>query len=390
MRYSSFVERIGGDGSGAWDIHVAATAAKRYGEDVIVMSVGDPDFETPAIVRSAAIKALNDGDTHYTEIEGTPSLRAHIAAYFFSRGGWRAKPENVSVAAGTQNGLLFASMLLLEPGDEVIVPDPCYVTYDATLRASGAIPVRVSPIENSGFRPDIDAIGRAVTSKTRALMITTPNNPTGVVLSREEIAALAQIAKSRGLWVISDEVYSELTFERENISISAMPGMAERTVTISSLSKSHAMTGWRIGWVIGPEEFIRHASNLSLCMLYGLPGFIQAAAVVALQNNDIITAQMRETYLKRRDILFNALQSIPGLQPIRPESGMFLMAHIGDTGLSSREFVKRLYEKTGVSVMDGAAFGLSAQEHVRLSYTTNHEELSEGARRIRVFCQSLV
>ncbi|OKL42668.1 pyridoxal phosphate-dependent aminotransferase [Pseudovibrio exalbescens] len=389
MRYSSFASRIGGEGSDAWDVHVKAAAAQRAGRDVVVMSVGDPDFDTPPAVRDTAIAALQAGDTHYTDVEGTPELRAEIARTFKALAGWDVTADNVCVVAGTQNGLYFAASLLCEPGEEVLVLDPCYVTYDSTIRASGAVPVRVAPHPDGGFRPDIKALASAITPATRAILITTPNNPTGTVLTKDELEAIADLAKRHDLWVISDEVYAQLTFESPNVSISALAGMKERTVTVASLSKSHAMTGWRAGWVVAPEEFIAHASNLSLCMLYGLPGFVQQAAVTALQQSPKIIGEMREVYRARRDILYSALEDIPGLTPFRPEAGMFLMAHVAGTGLTSSQFVHRLYEEQGVSVLDGAAFGPSASGYVRLSYTTHEEALQEGAKRIRAFCETL-
>ncbi|MDB6178286.1 aminotransferase class I/II-fold pyridoxal phosphate-dependent enzyme [Paracoccus sp. Z330] len=388
MKYSPFVERIAGEGAAAWAIHSEAIAAKARGEDVIVLSVGDPDMDTPAAVTDRAISALKQGDTHYVGVQGTPSLRDAIARHASHGMKLPLTAENVCVTAGAQNGLFFASLLLLQPGDEVIMPDPCYVTYEATVRAAGATPIAVPPRAGAGFRPDPDQIAARVTPRTRALLWASPNNPTGTVTSTDEARALAAIACKHDLWVISDEVYSGLTFGVEHVSIASLPGMAERTLTISSLSKSHAMTGWRCGWIIGPEQAIAHAGNLSLCMLYGLPGFVQQAAETALENADAISARMRDIYARRRDALLAALAPAPGIKSVAPDAGMFLMVDISATGMSANEFSWALLRETGVSALDATAFGPSAAGYVRLSFTLNEETLSEAGRRIVEFCRN--
>lgn len=390
MDYSPLVERIAGEGAEAWAIHAEALAARARGEDIIVLSVGDPDLDTPQVVTDAAIAALRQGDTHYTDAQGTDALRRAIAAHCQARFGRPVAAENICVTAGAQNGLFYASMLVLRPGDEVLIPDPCYVTYEATVRAAGAIPVAVPPRADGSFRPDIAAIAARITPRTRAMLLTSPNNPTGVVTSRAEAEAIAELARAHDLWVISDEVYAELTYAVPHVPIAALPGMAERTITVSSLSKSHAMTGWRCGWIVGPKAAIDHAANLSLCMLYGLPGFVQQAAVVALQQSDAIVAEARATYAARRDCLLAALAQAPGVSALTPEAGMFLMLDIRGTGLTAHEFAWSLLRETGVSVLDATAFGPSAAGHVRLSFTLSQEVLAEAARRITAFCRSRV
>ncbi|KUF10968.1 pyridoxal phosphate-dependent aminotransferase [Pseudoponticoccus marisrubri] len=388
MQYSPLVERIAGEGAEAWAIHAEALAAQARGEDIIVLSVGDPDLDTPAPVTERAVAALRSGDTHYTAVQGTPELRATIAQHTTARTGQPFGPENVCVTAGAQNGLFFAALLLLRPGDEVLIPDPCYVTYEATVRAAGAVPVPVPPRAGGGFRPDPAAMAARITPRTRAMMLTSPNNPTGTVTNLEEAEAIAALARDHDLWVISDEVYAELTYGTPHVAMAGLPGMVERTITVSSLSKSHAMTGWRCGWIVGPEAAIAHAANLSLCMLYGLPGFVQQAAVVALEQSAAIAAEARGLYAARRDALLASLSGAPGVSALSPEAGMFLMLDIRGTGLSAREFAWALLRETGVSVLDATAFGASAAGHVRLSFTLNETVLAEAGRRITAFCQS--
>lgn len=389
MNFSSRVEQIAGEGAAAWHIHARALQAQARGEDVLVLSVGDPDLATPAPIVERASAAMQAGDTHYTDCAGERDLRSTIARHFASHGGWDATAENVCVVSGAQNGLFFASMLLLEPGDEAIMLRPGYVTYEATIRVSGATPVEVNTRAEDGFRPDPQAIAAAITPRTRALFLTTPNNPTGVVLDESELGAIADIAREHDLWVISDEVYGSLAFDAPHRCIAALPGMAERTVTVSSLSKSHAMTGWRSGWLIAPTELVEHACNLSLCVLYGLPGFVQQAAIVALEQGDEITERFRRIYRHRRDLVVGRLSEIPDLRVLTPEAGMFAMVDIRDTGLSSGDFAWRLLADQGVSVLDGSAFGSSAAGYLRLSYTLDDDRLADACHRIDAFCRCL-
>lgn len=388
MNYSPLVDRIAGEGAAAWDLHSQAVAAQRRGEDVIVLSVGDPDLATPQAVVDRGIEALQAGDTHYTELIGRHHLRAAIAERF-ARQGVAVGPGNVCAVAGAQNSLFFASMLLLGAGDEAIMLEPGYVTYEATIAASGARAVAVALPEAGGFRPDSAAIAAAITPRTRALFITNPNNPTGVVMSADELAAIAEIAHEHDLWVVSDEVYGELTFDTAHTSIAALPGMAERTVTVASLSKSHAMTGWRAGWLIGLETLVQHAGRLALAVLYGLPGFVQEAAATALAQADKITADMRAVYRRRRELVVERLSAIAGLRVVPPEAGLFVMLDVRATGLDGPEFAWRLLREQGVSVLDAAAFGASAAGYVRLSYVVDDQQLAEACRRIEAFCRSL-
>ncbi|RON24674.1 arginine aminotransferase [Pseudomonas brassicacearum] len=385
MRFSPFVERISGDGVAAWDIHNAAFEAQRRGEDVIILSVGDPDFPTPDFITDAAIEALREGDTHYTEIAGRQALRDAIANRYSPLFGREVQASNVIVAAGAQNALFITSMCLLNTGDEVIALDPMYVTYEATLKASGATLVRVPCSADCGFRLDAAVLAKAITPRTRAIFFSNPNNPTGVVLNREELQAIADLAIEHDLWVVVDEVYESLAFEREHLSLAALPGMAERCVVVGSLSKSHAMTGWRIGWIVANEALIAHAETLVLSMLYGLPGFVMEAALKAVQAHEDVTDGMRDIYRRRRDLVVKGLSNCPGISVLNPDAGMFVLMDVRDTGLTSLEFAWRLLREARVSVLDAAAFGEPAQGFVRLSFTLGEERQAQACQRIRDF-----
>src|SRR5580698_9931365 len=389
MKYSSLVERLQGKRTSAWEIHHAAQQARARGEDVIVLSVGDPDFATPESIVERAVDALRDGDTHYTAVVGREPLRAAIAHEHTRTTGRAVGVENVMLCAGAQNGIFAAALCLCEPGDEVIVPEPLYLTYEACVRASGAtlVPVPVDPAR--GFHLDCDALKAAITPRTKAIFFATPCNPTGVVMPRADLERIAQLAVLHDLWVVSDEVYADLTFEREHVSIASLDGMAERTVTLGSLSKSHAMPGWRVGWAIGPKTLMEHLGRLALCMLYGLPGFVQQAALTAIEHKAPIVAEMREIYRRRRDLVYARLSQVPGLRCLLPEAGMFMMVDVRGTGLDPVDFTWQLFNAQGVSLLDASAFGETANGYVRLGFVVDEARLVQACDRIAAFVEGL-
>lgn len=389
MKYSSRVEGLQGRRTSAWEIHRVAQQAAANGNDVIVLSVGDPDFATPAPIVERAIDALRGGDTHYSAVSGRDPLRAAIAEEQARMTRCAVGAANVILTAGAQNGVFATSLCLLEAGDEVIVPEPMYLTYEACVRAAGAtlVPVPVDPAR--AFHLDCDALERAVTPRTKAIFFATPCNPTGVVMPRADLERIARLACEHDLWVLSDEVYADLTFEREHVSIMSLPGMAERTVTLGSLSKSHAMAGWRVGWAIGPTQLIEHMGRLALAMLYGLPGFIQQAALTALQEKSRIVAQMRDIYRRRRDVVFERLSRVPRLRCLLPEAGMFMMVDVSGTGLDTVDFTWQLFRAQGVSVLDASAFGETANGFVRLGFVVDEARLAEACERIAAFVAAL-
>ncbi|MFK8019740.1 MAG: pyridoxal phosphate-dependent aminotransferase [Pseudomonadales bacterium] len=389
LHYSPRVERVAGDGADAWELHGLALQESQTDPDVIVLSVGDPDFDTPKTIVDRAIGALESGDTHYTSMSGRDNLRDAVAKETMRLGGPAVSADNVTILAGAQNALFTASLCILSPGDEVICLDPMYVTYEAYLGVSGATLVRVKSSADSGFRPDVDAIRNAVNSNTKAIAFSNPANPSGIVFSQHELTAIANIAIEHELWVIADEVYATLTFERPHIPMASLPGMSERTITVSSLSKSHAMTGWRIGWLVANAALIKHVENMSLCMLYGLPGFIQEAAVEALTGSVHESERMRDVYRQRRDLVTKLLSNNPALSLIPAEAGMFIMLDVRGTGLSGAQFAQQLYNSEKVSVLDGAAFADSAIDFVRLSFTNSESVLSEACQRISRFVNTL-
>ena len=387
--FSDRVHRIADEGSSAWDIHYAALAAVQTDPDVIVLSVGDPDFSTPSHIVNALSESAQAGDTHYTPILGIDELRDAVAQKLRSQGAVHIQRENIAIVAGAQNALFAAAQCTLELGDEVITFDPAYVTYEATVGAAGAKLIRVTGDAGNGFRPNIDALEKAITAKTRAIAFSNPNNPTGTAFTAGEFERINALAIKYDLWVWSDEVYADLVFEHQHQSISHFDQMNDRAICIGSLSKSHAMTGWRVGWIAGPAELIGHVENLSLCMLYGLPEFIQKAGAQAITHGELDVQQMRTTYCTRRDLLVSQLQGLSNVSLLIPQAGMFLLMDIRDTGLSSQDFVKGLYEQYNVSVLDGAAFSPALEGFLRLSFTNGETALIDACERIKIFINQL-
>ena len=382
MKFSALTGRIGGTGADAWLTHYQAAEARARGEDVIVLSVGDPDIDTPAPVLERAIEQLRRGDTHYVAAAGRPELRQAIARTHTARTGQAVSAENVVYLAGAQNALFVASLCLAGPGDEVVSFEPMYPTYPATLEVGGARLVRAPAV--AGLRPDLAALASLITARTRAIVWASPNNPSGIVFNEAELAVIGELARRHDLWLIVDEVYAGLA------PGGRVPGLAarlpERVVTLGSLSKSHAMTGWRAGWLVGPRELAVNAELLAMCMLFGLPGFVQEAAITALAIAPEAEQRAREFCRTRQQRFAAGLKGIAQLRIIEPEAGMFMLLDVSASGLPGAGFVRALYAAQKVSVMDGAAFGAATAGCVRVCFATDEASIDRACERIRRFC----
>jgi polar amino acid transport system ATP-binding protein/arginine:pyruvate transaminase len=387
VKFSQLVTRIAGDGADAWRTHYAAQAAQERGEDVIILSIGDPALSTPQAVVDRAIDAMRAEDTHYTTARGRETLRRAIAQLHARRSGQQVGEDEVVVTAGAQNALLTAAMCLAGEGDELLTFDPYYATYPGTLKSSGATLVPVPLRAENRFRLDLADLAAAITVRTRALFFANPGNPTGIILSDEELADIGAIARRHDLWIVADEVYAGIAPGGRVPSLADR--MPERVVTVGSLSKTHAMCGWRAGWMIGPKTLMDHAENLLISMLYGLPGFIQEAALVALDIADESERKTRDYCTRRAQLMVEHLKDIPGTAVLAPQAGMFLLLDIRGTGLDSTAFTERLFRAHGVAVMDGGAFGEQARGFVRLSFAIDETLIVEACRRIRQFCEGL-
>ncbi len=390
MRFASLVDRVSGRGAEAWALHgLGVEQERRTGKPVIFLTVGDTDFDTPMVIQDAAVASMRGGNTHYTPIVGTRQLRAAIADWHEETSGQKVSPSQVVVAPGAQCALFCVMQCLAGAGDEVITTDPCYSTYEAVIGASGARMVTVPLLPDRNFALDLKALRQAVTPRTRVILLNTPHNPTGAVLQPEELEAVAALCRDNDLWLMSDEVYGAVTFDHSHRSPAALPGMAERCVVISSLSKSHAMTGWRLGWAIGPEALTPHLDNLMLCMLYGCPGFIQDAAVAALTDGRSAVAEMRAAYHRRRDLLAPWLDRLPGLSCASPEGGMFAMLDVRQTGMDAESFARGLLAEESVAILPGGGFGEQAEGFCRVSLGFSDETLAEACRRIEAYATRL-
>jgi arginine:pyruvate transaminase len=386
MRFSPLVDRLGGKGADAWRIHFEGMRQRAQGRDVILLTVGDPDQAPPEAVIEATVASLRRHRTHYSPIVGHPELRAAVAARVARRSGRACSAENVVIVPGAQAGLYCVLQCVAGDGDEVLIPEPIYATYEAVVGASGARLVTVPLRPESGFHPDLATIERALTPRTRVLWINTPHNPTGAVLSASEVEAIAALCRRRGLWLLSDEVYEDLTFARPHASAW---GIAEQCVVVSSLSKSHAIPGFRAGWIVAPKPLVDHLFNLVLCMLYGGPPFIQDGALGALATDLPEVAALREDYRRRASLLADMLMAAPKCRVTLPEGGMFLMLDVRDSGLGAEAFARALLAREAVALLPCDGFGPSGAGQLRISLAAPDGRLVEAGERILRFTRAL-
>jgi len=389
VRFSPLVDRIAGEETGAWRVHAEGVRSREAGHEVIFLTVGDPDQAAPAPVLDATIEALRRNRTGYSPIIGYPQVRTAVAERMHRRTGQPCSADNVVLTPGTQGGLFCAVNCLAGPGDEVILPEPIYGPYAGVIGASGARMVSVPLRAEKGFHPDLDSLACAVTPRTRVIWINSPHNPTGAVFTADEVAGIAALCREHDLWLLSDEVYEDLTFARPHTSPWSLPGMAERTIVASSLSKSHAMAGFRFGWVIGPPALSRHLFDFLLCMYFGGPAFIQDGAMAALGSELPEVTALRKTYRYRALLLSGILADAPNCRAIPPEGGMFVLFDVRGTGLGAQDFARQLLLGEDVALLPCDGFGPSAVGYLRIALTAPEPRLEEAGRRIVRFAQGL-
>jgi arginine:pyruvate transaminase len=385
-RPSSRISGIVPSGKGGWEVHFAAIDRREAGEDIIVLSVGDHDFETPQETVEACVEALREGHHHYTQLPGMPRLRAAMAAVSTRSTGRPASAAQVIATPGGQSALYSAVQGVLDPGDHAVVVAPYYATYPGTFRAAGAGFTVVEAQSRDGFQPRAEAVEAALVENTRAILINSPNNPTGAVYSRASLEGLADLCIRRDLWLLSDEVYWTLG-GGGHVSPRALPGMAERTLVINSMSKSHGMTGWRIGWLTGPEELIALLVSLNLVSTYGLSDFVSRAAIAALEK-DFGVREIAARYAARRRVFVDALRGLDGVTVRGSEGGMYVMLDISAIDPDDERFAWSLLDAEKVAVMPGSSFGEAARGHVRISLCQADAVLGEAAGRLRRFASA--
>jgi len=370
----------------AFEVSARARALEATGKSIVYLQIGEPDFDTPANVRAAAKKALDDGLTHYPPYPGLPDLRAAIADDTTARRGFDVKPENVFVTVGGKGVMVYAIMALIDPGDEVIVPDPGYPIYESITRFVGGTPVPIPIRQANEFRMDIDELASLITPRTKLLVINSPENPTGGVLTRADIERIAELAQRHDLVVLSDEIYGRILYDgAEHVSIASLDGMAERTITLDGFSKTYAMTGWRMGYAIVPDWLIKAYSQLIINTISGVTAFAQAGAIEALRGPQGEVEAMVEEFRARRDLVVDGLNEIPGFDCLRPQGAFYVFPDISETGMTGAELADKLLLDAGVCVLAGTAFGGIGDNHIRISYANSRENLTEALRRIRSF-----
>ena len=352
--------------------------------ECISLGVGEPDFKTPWAVREAGIESLEHGRTRYTSNAGLKELRAEIARYLDRRMGLKYDPaKEVLVTVGGSEAIDMCIRTLVQPGDEVIIPEPCFVCYEPITTLSGGVPVHVACHQEDEFRLRADALKAAITPRTKLLIMPFPNNPTGAVMERADLEAIAEVLRGTDIMVLSDEIYAELNYGLQNhVSIATLPGMAERTVVVNGFSKTYAMTGWRLGYACGPAPIIKIMTKIHQSAIMSAPTTSQYAAITALKDCDGEIERMRNEYNMRRRLVVKSFNDM-GLSCFEPRGAFYAFPCIKFSGMTSEEFCTKLLEQKHVAIIPGNAFGASGEGYARVSYAYSVEHLMEALRRIR-------
>lgn len=383
-KFSNRIAGLTGGGDDGWGLFYRARALKAAGEPVLELTIGEHDVRTDAAILDAMAASARGGHTGYAAIPGTASLRAAVAERLSASSGLTYGPENVLITPGGQSGLCAAHHLVCDEGDTACMIDPYYATYPGTVRSVGAVPKAVAAHPEDGFQPrEADLMDGCAGAKS--LMINTPNNPTGAVYSDATLEGIARVAEARDLWVISDEVYDSQVWDGVHRPFASLPGMFERTLTVGSLSKSHAMTGSRLGWVAGSEDAVAQMINLATHTTYGVPGFIQDAGLFALNEAD--EAAVAAPFRRRRDMVLARLAGQQAITAIPPAGAMYVMLDIRATGMTGEEFGEALLDEERVAVMPGESFGKAAAGHIRVALTLPDAVFSEALDRVFAFAE---
>ena len=384
MRLADRMARIGSET--AFEAAARARALEATGRSVIHLEIGEPDFDTPANVRAAAQRALDDGFTHYGPYLGMPALREAIAADATARKGFTATADRVAVVPGGKPVMFFALLALAQEGDEVVYPDPGFPIYESMARYVGATPVPYRITQERDFRVDLDELEGLVTDRTRLLIINSPANPTGGVFTRDDIERIAELVlRHPEVTVLADEIYGRIVHDGEHVSIASLPGLADRTIVLDGFSKTYAMTGWRLGYAILPPALVDPFAKLIINSVSCVSSFSQVAAIEALTGpQDDVDAMVRE-FRERRMLVVDGLNRIPGIECAVPAGAFYVFPRIGGTGMSGAVFAERLLAETGVCVLAGTAFGSVGADHVRISYAASREHLADALDRIATF-----
>lgn len=356
-------------------------------QDVISLGIGEPDFKTPSPILDAGIRSLQQGETHYTSNAGLIELRRELSVHLERLYGVHYDPASeILITVGVSEALYLAMTAILNPGDEVIVPTPCFVSYQAEVILAGGAAIEVPSKVEDNFEPDVAAIEAVVNPRTKAILIGYPNNPTGAVASKETLLKILKIAEKYDLVVISDEIYDRLVYGVEHVCFAALPGARSRTITLGGFSKDYAMTGWRIGYAAGPAEMINGLTRIHQYTIMSAPTTAQAAAVTALQSGETYVKDMLDEYNRRRELIVGGFNRL-GLPTFEPRGAFYAFPKIAVTGMDDETFAQKLLDEQKVAVVPGSAFGLGGEGFVRCSYATAYEKIEEALYRMERFMQ---
>jgi arginine:pyruvate transaminase len=383
MKMASITNRLASLGSEKWRVHFEGRKRAAKGDKLIFLSIGEPDLPPPAAIFDTAENAMRGGRIRYSPGEGEPTLLAALSAHYTKQMGRSISTQQFIYLPGTQTALYVAFACTIEPDDEVLLLDPYYATYEAVVTAPGGAPVAVPLDPERNFHPDIAAIEQAVTNKTKAILLNSPSNPTGAVFTREEVDAICEIAKKHDLWIVSDEVYAtQIHGDHAFVSPFMRNDMEERTIVVSSISKSHAVPGFRSGWIAASEDFVKSALPVAETFLFGQQPFLQDAAAFGLSNHFPEVKAMREAYFARGKALVESLAGNNRVKARMPEGGMFVMVDVRPTGLSGNEFAMRLLAEEDVVTMPGESFGKMGAGHLRVALTVGEAEMRQAGQKI--------
>ncbi len=388
MQLASRMERLGTET--AFEILAKAKGLEAQGRDIVHLEIGEPDFDTPAHIREAAKKALDDGYTHYVASPGIPEVRERIAAHQTERQGYDVSPGSIVITPGAKPIMFFTMMALIEAGDEVIYPDPGFPIYKSMIDFVGgkAVPMRL--LEENGFNADIDALRASVNDKTKLIIVNSPNNPCGSVIPKDELEQIAEIACEVDAVVLADEVYKDFYYEGEHESISQFPDMRERTIILDGMSKSYAMTGWRMGYGVFPEPLVEPISRLVTNSVSCTTAVTQMASVAAIDGPQEPVYEMVAEFKSRREMLIHGLNSIKGISCVTPKGAFYAFPNIKATGMSSGEFADRMLMEGGVALLSGTSFGDFGEGYIRLSFANSQDNLRIALDRIENFLSDKV
>jgi aspartate aminotransferase len=382
MRLAERIARL--EIESAFDVLVKARALEAAGRSVVHLEIGEPDFPTPPHIVEAAKQALDQGWTRYGPTQGLPELREAIAAEISRTRNISVSARNVCVVPGAKPILFFSMLALIEPGDEVVYPDPGFPIYRSMIQYLGAKPVPVPLIETRGFSFDLDILRDKLSSRTRLLILNSPQNPTGGVIPEQDLREIAALVRNRDLMVLSDEIYSRIYYTAEApSSIATLPGMLEKTILLDGFSKTYAMTGWRLGYGVMPEWLVEGVNKLMVNSNSCAASFTQRAALAALTGPQTAVDQMVEQFRRRRDVFCQALNTIPGFRCVPPGGAFYAFANVEQTGMPSKDLADLLLERAGVACLNGGSFGEHGEGYIRFSFANSLENLQEAAERIR-------